>query len=361
MDILRKGFPVLERYTYLNTAASGLLPEKVWEYRQEHDLDLLISASVLKDKQGEVLTEVREKTGRFFNCEPNRVAMVPNFSHGYNILLESLNKYKKALLLKGDYPSVNWAVESRDFEINYAEIDENLEENIAEAFQKDQPDFFPFSIVQYVNGIKLNLDFLKKLKQEYPKTIFIADGTQYCGTEFFDFEASGFDVLISSAYKWLNAGYGCGFMLFKEEMEGKVAPKALGFGSLQGKYKAHEGNFIGKFEPGHLDTLNFGSLGAAISLIQELGQEKIQNQINILKTKAKSAFAEMGLLEPSVEKREIHSSIFNIKGSEKRSEFLRSKNIITSRRGEGIRVSFHYFNTEKELEFLLRTLQQSPE
>lgn len=39
MDNLRKGFPVLEQYTYLNTAASGLLPEKVWEYRQEHDLD----------------------------------------------------------------------------------------------------------------------------------------------------------------------------------------------------------------------------------------------------------------------------------------------------------------------------------
>ncbi len=361
MHNLRKGFPVLDRYTYLNTAASGLLPEKVWEYRQDHDLDFLISASILKEKQGEVLTEIREKTGRFFNCAPNRVAMVPNFSHGYNILLESLNKYKKALLLKGDYPSVNWPVESRDFEVDYAEIDENVEENIAEAFWKNQPDFFSFSIVQYINGIKLDLNFLKSLKQDYPNTIFIADGTQYCGTEFFDFEASGFDVLISSAYKWMNAGYGCGFMLFKEDMEGKVSPKALGFGSLQGKYKAHQGNFIGKFEPGHLDTLNFGSLGAAISIIEETDLSIIQKQIENIKTKAKSAFTEMGLLEPAVEKRKIHSTIFNIKGSEKRANYLRSKNIITSRRGEGIRVSFHYFNTEEELELLLKTLKQSPE
>ena len=53
MDNLRKGFPVLEQYTYLNTAASGLLPEKVWEFRQEHDLDYFLQASLLKYKMGE--------------------------------------------------------------------------------------------------------------------------------------------------------------------------------------------------------------------------------------------------------------------------------------------------------------------
>ena len=73
MSNLRKGFPVLERYTYLNTAASGLLHEKVLEFRQEHDLDFLISGSVLKENQGRLLAKVREEVGESFNCEPNRV------------------------------------------------------------------------------------------------------------------------------------------------------------------------------------------------------------------------------------------------------------------------------------------------
>ncbi|SKB75398.1 Selenocysteine lyase/Cysteine desulfurase [Salegentibacter holothuriorum] len=358
MENLRKGFPVLEQYTYLNTAASGLLPESVWEFRQNHDLDFLIGGSVFKDKQADALTETRELVGEFFNCEPSKVALVPNFSYGFNTLLEGLKKPQKALLLENDYPSLNWAVESRDFQISYAEIDQNLEKNITEAFEKQQPDFFAFSIVQYINGIKIELDFIKKLKQKYPETLFFADGTQFCGTEAYNFEESGLDVLICSTYKWLNAGYGNAFMLFKDGVQGKIAPKTLGFGSLQGKYKAHEGNFIGKFEPGHQDTLNYGSLAEALKLINKIGLTEISSRIESLSAKAKAEFTKMDLLEESVVKRNAHSSIFNIKGGDKLFQHLRSKQIIVSQRGEGVRVSFHYFNTEKELDLLIKEIKE---
>lgn len=358
MEILRKGFPVLEQYTYLNTAASGLLPETVWEFRQNHDLDFLLGGSVFKEKQADVLTKTRELVGEFFKCAPAQVALVPNFSYGINTLLEGLEKPQNALLLKNDYPSLNWAVESRNFEILYAEINQNLEQNITEAFEKQQPDFFAFSVVQYINGIKIDLDFIKELKQKYPETLFIADGTQFCGTEEFNFEESGMDVLICSTYKWLNAGYGNAFIVFKKEVQSKVAPKTLGFGSLQGKYKAHEGNFIGKFEPGHQDTLNYGSLAEALKLINDIGITEISKRIESLSTKAKKEFTKMDLLEKSVVNRKSHSSIFNLKGDEKLFQHLRSKNIILSQRGEGIRVSFHYFNTEKELDFLLKELRK---
>lgn len=357
MEKLRKGFPVLEQYTYLNTAASGLLPEKVWEFRQEHDLDFLISASLLKERQGEILAGVREAVGSSFGCAPNRVALVPNFSYGFNTLLEGLEKPKKALLLKDDYPSINWPVENREYEVCYTEIDENLEENIIAALKEHQPDFFAFSIVQYIHGIKLSKEFLKQLKQDFPDVIFVADGTQYFGTEPFNFDDTGLDVAISSSYKWLNGGYGNGFILFNENIEGKVKPKHLGFNSLQGKYKAHEGNFIGKFEPGHQDTLNYGSLGVALNLMNEIGLEKIENQINSLKKMARQHFEEMGLLEEMLVKRKNHSSIFNIRGDEKLFQFLRSKGIITSKRGNGIRVSFHYFNTEEEVKILVQALK----
>lgn len=358
MKNLRKPFPVLKQYTYLNTAASGLLSEKVMEFRQDHDLDFLISGSILKEKQGEILTEVRETVGKFFNCAPNRVALVPNFSYGFNSLLEGIDKSKKVLLIRGDYPSINWAVTSRDFEVFYAELDENLEQNIEKMLQEQKPDIFAFSIVQYITGIKLSVKFLKELKSKFPETIFVVDGTQFVGTENFDFDASGLDVMISSTYKWLNAGYGNGFILFNENVQGKLAPKTLGFNSLQGKYKAHEGNFIGKFEPGHQDTLNFGSLKTALQLLKDVGLEKVEERVASLAKLAKQEFEKLDLLPEMVIKRDQHSSIFNIKGDTALYDFLRSKDIICSQRGEGIRVSFHYFNTEEELEFLLKTLRE---
>ncbi len=357
MKNFKKQFPVLSQYTYLNTAASGLLPESVFEFRQDHDLDFLISGSVLKDKQGEVLSGVREAVGGLFNCAPNRVGLTPNFSYGFNILMEGIEKGKKVLLLRNDYPSVNWAVESRDFEVCYAEIDENLEQNISQAIAKEKPDIFAFSLVQWINGIRIDPNFLRDLKKKYPHLLLFGDGTQYCGIEAFDFEASALDVLGASAYKWMNAGYGNAFFLFKDHMEDKIFPKSLGFNSLQGKYKPHEGSLIGKFEPGHQDTLNFGSLKAAIDLIHKVGMPNIHTHVEELSREAKGAFETEGLLEPAVVKRTLHSPIFNLRGDDALFQKLRSKNIICSQRGEGIRVSFHYFNTLEDLEKLLKALK----
>ncbi len=358
MKNLRKAFPVLRQYVYLNNASSGLLSEKVFEYRQDHDLDMLISGSIFRDKQGEILEEVRETVGEFFNCAPNRVGLIHNFSSGFNTLLEGIDKSSKILLLKEDYPSINWAVNSREFKVSYAQIDENLEKNIEEALEQNRPDLFCFSIVQYENGIRVTTSFLREMKEKFPETLFVADGTQYIGTEKFDFDSSKIDVVIASCYKWMNAGYGNAIMLFQEDVPKKIDPKSVGFNSLQGKYKAHKGNFLGKFEPGHQDTLSFGSIMAAIKFINSVGIDLIEERINLLSKKAKQEFEKLGLLEEAVVKRTQHSSIFNIGGSDELLQFLNSKNIICSLKNPGVRVSFHYFNTEEEIDFLVTVLKE---
>lgn len=356
MKNFKKQFPLLEQYNYLDTAASGLLPEALLEFRQDHDLDFLIGGSLFREKRDSLFLKVRKSIGELFGCAPNLVALTPNFSYGFNLLMCGIPLDKKVLLLRNDYPSVNWAVESRGFKVCYAEIDENLEQNISEAVAKERPDIFAFSLVQYINGIKIDQAFLRQLREENPSLLLFADGTQYCGTEKFDFEASPLDVLGASAYKWLNAGYGNGFFLFRENVQELIAPKELEIKQLQGKNRPHHGSFIGKFEPGHLDTLNFGSLKAAIDLIKQVGMEEIENRIRELAMMAKEKLAEKGLLESSVVNRELHSSIFNIRGDEKLFQKLRSNRIICSRRGEGIRLSFHYFNSKADLEALLKQL-----
>ncbi len=135
MKNFKKQFPVLNQYTYLDTAASGLLPEAVLEFRQDHDLDFLVGGSIFREKREVLFRKVREAVGELFGCAPNLVALTPNFSYGFNLLMEGVEKSKKVLLLRNDYPSVNWAVESSGFEMCYAEIDEHLEQNIAEAVE----------------------------------------------------------------------------------------------------------------------------------------------------------------------------------------------------------------------------------
>ncbi len=169
------------------------------------------------------------------------------------------------LLLENDYPSVNWPFESRGFQISYAKIDEKLEQNILEKVRTNSITVLALSLVQWINGIRVDLDFLKSLKEEFPQLLIIADGTQFCGAFEIDFENSGIDVLGASGYKWLLAGTGNGFMLFKDLAKRRFTIKTTGFNSANAVLTAKNTIPFNKhFEPGHLDSLNFGSLKCAL-------------------------------------------------------------------------------------------------
>ncbi|WP_034259494.1 aminotransferase class V-fold PLP-dependent enzyme [Altibacter lentus] len=354
MEDLRKELPVLSKYTYLNTASSGLISTSLVQWRHEHDLKLMVDASVFRDTHRSILEEVKREVALFFDASLHEIALVPNFSFGLNTLLEGLPQKQKVLLLGKDYPSVNWAFEHRDFDVCYAAIDENLEQNIERAVVEHQPDIFAFSLVQYLNGVKIDLNFLKQLKAYHPGLLLIADGTQYLGTEVFRFSESPIDILGASCYKWLLAGYGNGFFIVKDALHSKIFPSTIGFNSAEAMFsKREEISFMKHFEPGHQDTLNYGSLGFALRQLQAIGMETVSEKIEAISTKAKERFTQLGLLEATVVQREQHSNIFSIKGDEALFQKLKKENIICSQRGQGIRVSFHFYNTEAELDKLV--------
>ncbi|WP_340065525.1 aminotransferase class V-fold PLP-dependent enzyme [Ascidiimonas aurantiaca] len=357
MKDFTREFPLLTQYTYLNTASSGLLSESLMYWRQEHDMDFLIKGSLFRDAHHTFLKGVRKDLGIFFGCAPERIALLPNFSFGYNTLLKGLGTDKKILLLEDDYPSVSWPVATGGFSVCYASIDENLESTIEEKVIAEKPDVLALSLVQYINGIKVNLDFLKNLKKKFPELLIVADGTQYCGTEPFHFEDSGIDVLGASGYKWLLAGYGNGFMFFRKGVLPLLYSHTYAMRSANTGYSEEQAHLINHFEPGHQDTLSFGSLQFSLRFLDRLGKETIQDHVDTLSALVFEKLSQKGFLEAFVvNRKEKHSSIFNIKGDQALYNKLRSHNILTSMRGSGIRISFHMYNTEKDIKKLLKVL-----
>lgn len=350
-------FPGIRDVTYLNTPAIGLLSRQVRDFRVQQIDELYHKGSRYFERNFGILDEVREEIAAVFNTDAARTALMPAFTFGQNAIMESISPGSKVLLLREDYPSVNKAAETRDFKLTYADIDENLEANILKKFAADQPDVFVFSIVQYLNGVKIDLGMVKALKKDYPETLFIADGTQYLGQERFDFKASGIDILGASAYKWLNAGFGNAFFTFKPGVEDKIAPKLLGFGSTMGKYKEAGNTLIGRFEGSHLDNANLGSIKVGLKLQQEIGLAEIEAKVRALSIKAKEEFTALGLLEKAVVRRDQHSPIFNLRGDDALFNKLEQHRILTSQRGDGIRVGFHYYNSMNDLDKILAVLR----
>lgn len=330
-------FPILDSCTYLNTASSCILSTSLLEWRRQHDLEFFEQGSEFRAAQVDLPRELKSSLSRFFNAKEANIFLVPNFSYGFNTYLNSLGTDKRFLLLQEDYPSVNVAVERRGFSCMYQEIDAQLEENILQNLKAYRPDVFAFSLVQYITGYRMDLEFIRKIKEMYPQLIIIADGTQFCGTERFDFEHSGIDVLIASGYKWMLGGYGNGFVLLKDEMNHDLLPLS--------------------FEPGHQDTLALGSLNQSILLLEEFGMEMIEQRIASLALRAKEAFTARGLLEHLIPGRK-HSSIFNLKTDAELFEKLLEARISCVARGKGTRVSFHFYNTDRDLDQLLEVIDK---
>ncbi len=360
MEKIRKEFPVTRKGIYANTAVYGPMYDSLLDWRQEHDLDMLLHGSDMREKSLKILSDTRNTIGTFFNCKRENVALVNNFSTGLNFLLEGLKAKTKVLLLENDYPSVNWPFENRDFDISYVPMDVDLEQRIRETIRTKDIEVLALSLVQWLDGFLMNVDFLKELKKEYPNLVIIADGTQFCGTRSFDFEASGIDVLGASAYKWLLAGYGNGFMLFSDAVQDRFAVGSIGFNSANGDLNKKDGiRFAKKMEPGHLSCLNFGSLKFSLDFLKRIGMDAITEHNKALSLKAKQEFSELGLLNKNVAHQKEHSTIFNVKGDDQVFKKLLAHDVLCAQRGNGIRLSFHFYNILSEIDEIVNILKTS--
>ena len=360
MQSIRKNFPATSHSIYADTAATGLLSDALLEWRHEHDLDYLIGGSQAKMEQLQILGTTKQTVADLFACEVSAVSLIQNFSLGINMLLEGLDRTTKILLIEDDYPSVNWPFERRQFQITFAKSGKDLEQNILEIVEKEQIDVLALSLIQWLSGIKIDLNFLAALKATYPKLIIIADGTQFCGANELDFASSGIDVLGASGYKWLLSGFGNGFMLFKPEVQQRLEMFTTGYYSSGiDAAKKNSFRFAKHFEPGHLDSLNFGSLNFSLTQLRQLGIQEIMAHNQSLMLKAKNEFAALGVLDENVLERDDHSTIFNIKGNAQVYNDLSDNNVVCSQRGAGIRLSFHMYNTLEEIDQISDILKKS--
>jgi selenocysteine lyase/cysteine desulfurase len=351
-------YPIVKTCTYLNTANSGILSKPAQEWRSNHDAEFLMGGSNFRLQQASIFPELKQNLSTLFGAEAAQIFLVPNFSFGFNTLLDGLDKSHRFLLLDEDYPSVNYPVRSRKFDHTSVPISKNLEENILAAIKHFQPSVFAFSMVQYISGLRLASDFIKTIKQTYPDLLLVADGTQFCGTAPFNFQTSGLDAILSSGYKWMLGGYGNGFVLLSDQLKEQLFQERKQASLPTENFLENRDHLSLSFEPGHLDTLNFGSLNQGVQQLQLLGLENIEKMTQSICIKARAEFHSRGLLSTEMLERSAQSTIMSLSLTPATCEKLIAAKIIFSNRGAGSRFSFHFYNTNADLNHLLTVLDR---
>lgn len=350
-------FPILRNYTYLNTAYSGLLSVDIAKWRAAHDADFVSGGSNFKIMNASLIDELRTNISGLFGSKKENTFLVNNFSIGFNTILNGLDKKHRFLLLKEDYPSILNPVISMGFDYREIAIDENTEENITDAIEDFKPTVFSFSMVQYISGFRMDNTFIKKIKATYPDLLLVADGTQFTGTTVFNFSSSGLDALVGSGYKWLIGGFGNGYVFLSDQIKDELYEDRKKAAGTTDSWKKE--NYLSScFEPGHLDTLNFGSLHHGLNYLQTLGMDFIEKTNQQLCQTARETFYSRGLIPGWMFDRKEQSTIINLPLGTETIDRLNAAGILSSKRGTGLRISFHFYNTKEDLNCFLEVLDQ---
>lgn len=347
---------------YLNTAATGLLPQEFTTEANKLYLSLANNASAYAEHwRDNQLPIVKQNIGKLINGPADNIAVLPNFSWGINGVVHSLKGDEKILLYAADYPSLLEPFRVNNFDITWVHDTDGFTIPIQELKAKllsEKINILAISHVQWMTGYKIDLADIGTFCKQHD-ILFVVDATQSIGAIPIDISQYHVDVLIASTYKWLNAGFGTAFMYINNSFLQRYTPKVAGNNSYvlqDGKPVYIAG--ITSYEPGHPNMYGLTVLNAAITHRLKQTVAAVYQHNQHLTQKLIDGIANTNAEMIGEHSTDNRASIIFLKNTNNLLQKLQENNITVSLRGN-IRISMHYYNALAEVEKLLAVVQQA--
>ncbi len=184
----------------------------------------------------------------------------------------------------------------------------------------------------------------------------------------FDAQASGVDVLVVSAHKWLMGPRGIGFAAFSDHALAQITPRIVGWLSVNDPFGFNRTlEFLPdarRFEAGMPNATGVFGLSERLTQIDELGMDWIGTRVVDLNAMLREEARRAGLELAYDVERERSSGIALVRkpGVETTKVLARlnENRIYASVRGGAIRVAPHCHNTQSEIERVVTVIASTP-
>jgi selenocysteine lyase/cysteine desulfurase len=367
-------FPVTKKYIYMNHAGVAPISYRV------ADSILLFNQEALRHGYTEGprwvkrFEEIREKCGQLINAHADEIAFVKNTSHGISLVARGLGLQSgdEVILSEVEFPAnvYPWmALEKHGVKIKKipsvaGELKlENLKELIT-----PQTKVVSLSSVQYGTGYRLPVAQVGEICRGRGIYFFL-DAIQSLGAFPADVREGKVDFLAADAHKWMLGHEGIGIFYVRKELLDRVEPVLLGWHSVSDPLNFEKlhftlANSARRFEEGSHNGLSIYGLGGAVELLLEVGVERIARRILQLTDRLIEGLKQLGLpihnsLDPKFRSGIVMFSLPGDKTGEELGRLERhlfSKKIYTSIRCGCIRLSPHFYNSEEEIETVLKEI-----
>jgi cysteine desulfurase/selenocysteine lyase len=354
-------FPQTREYTYLNTAAEGLLSTDSQEAVAEY-IRAKSRGSINRPKLYEVEAETVGLATQFLGAPEGSVTFLANATEGLNLLANSLEweEGDEVVITDLEFPSnvITWLrLKEKGVRLEVVEADGGmirLEDITSRMTPRTK--LVSVSQVSYKSGTQL--PYLAELGAEAHRTgaLFAVDATQALGRVPVGVE--NVDFLVASSYKWLFTPHGLGITYCSPELLDRLTPATAGWYGVANiftpdrfeRFEFKEG--AARFAAGMPNFSSIYALRSSLRYLLEIGVEHLDTSLAPLIQKMRAGLVDLGLELLTPEEQAYHSGIiaFLHPAATEIGSVLAAQDVIVWANDGRVRSAIHLYNDEAEVD-----------
>ena len=318
----------------------------------------------------EKVEQLRTAFAASIGADREEIAVLPSASAGINAIASALDfSGPRSTVVMGEFefPTMAqaWlAQERRGATIRWARgAGDRLDISTYEAVIDDCTLIVPTTNVCFRNGHKTDVAGVTKLAHAHGAYVCL-DDYQRTGSSPIDVHALGIDFMVTGCLKYLLAAAGVAFLYVRRDLIERLEPTITGwFGRVNPfafRIDALDWSpTASRFESGTSPVPNAYAALGALGLLDRIGYDVVGRQVERLVERYRSAAEASGFVvrTPADPARRGPLVVVQSLDAPALVARLAARGIVASSRGNGLRVSFHAYNNEADVDAVVEALQ----
>lgn len=365
----RDEFPILSERTYLISASLGPLSRRSRALANEH-LDLwqtLGPEELWFTHAMPMLQACRERFATLIGADPGEIAIVPSVSIGISSIASCFDYRERpgVVATDMDFPTNHYVWQAQaplGAELRVARSSDGIRVDSEDVISliDERTSVVNVNRVLFESSWIMEMEPIVAAAHERGAMVLV-DDFHGSGIVPIDVHEMGVDILVSGALKWLLGGQGIAFLYIREDLIPKMHPRVVGWFGTQDFFQFDRSALrlrddARRFETGTPALPQAWTASGGLEIILEVGVETIRrkNQELTAMVIAESDASGLELLSPRRE--EERGGLVRVRvpeGASKAEQVLHhlfERDVVLDRRGDALRISPHFFNTESDIE-----------
>ena len=365
---IRSRFRIFDRKIYLNTCSQGPLSDAVQAGFEDYLASWHEQGSPW-ERWIEHYEAARAAFAQFINASPDEVAIVTSVSAGINGVASALNFRERPKVVMGEFefPTMGhvWLGQRvRGADVRFVSAESN---SIPIAHYEEAVDhqtlIVPLTHVCFKNGFRSEVTAIAEIAHRRGAFVML-DDYQDCGTRPINVKAMDLDFYLTGTLKYLLGPPGLAFLYVRKELIPSLVPSVTGWFAQANPFAYNPQHFelsptARRFESGTPSIPNVYGAMPSFQRFEKIGMDEVAHHIKSLTQQLLRSASEMGIVAKTPADSAGPLVVLRSRDSAGLVQKLAENQIVASNRHDGLRISFHVYNTTDDVDAVTQILKKN--